>query len=96
MRVRPLCEQKKSTRTLNEMVVASQGQQGHSGEEKTLLLCREVNLSSPTSVTYLLAPWGRVLLQKLTGLQLVKKFTAFHETRRFITALTSARHLSLS
>jgi hypothetical protein len=35
-------------------------------------------------------------LKKLTGLQLVKKFPAFYETRRFITALTSARHLSLS
>ena len=31
-----------------------------------------------------------------TGLQLVKKFPAFHATRRFITALTSVRHLSLS
>ena len=33
---------------------------------------------------------------KLTGLQLVKKFPAFHGTPRFITALTSDRHLSLS
>ena len=33
---------------------------------------------------------------KLTGLQLVKKLPAFHGTRRFITALTSVRHLSLS
>ena len=41
-------------------------------------------------------PWCRVLLEKLTGLQLVKKFPAFHGTRRFITALTSVRHLSLS
>ena len=47
-------------------------------------------------LTYLLTPWCRVLLEKLTGLQLVKKFPAFHGTRRFITALTSARHLSLS
>ena len=46
--------------------------------------------------TYLLTPWSRVLLGKLTGLQLVKKFPAFYGTRRFITALTSARHLSLS
>ena len=46
--------------------------------------------------TYLLTPWCRVLLQKLTGLQLVKKFPAFHGTRRFITALTSVRHLFLS
>ena len=46
--------------------------------------------------TYLLTPWRRVLLEKLTGLQPVKKFPAFHGTRRFITALTSVRHLSLS
>ena len=45
---------------------------------------------------YLLTPWCRFLLEKLTGLQLVKKFPAFHGTRRFITALTSVRHLSLS
>ena len=47
-------------------------------------------------LTYLLTPWCRVLLEKLTGLQLVKKFPAFHGTRMFITALTSVRHLSLS
>ena len=46
--------------------------------------------------TYLLTPWCRVLLEQLTGLQLVKKFPTFHGTRRFITALTSVRHLSLS
>ena len=47
-------------------------------------------------LTCLLTPWCRVLLEKLIGLQLVKKFPAFHGTRRFITALTSFRHLSLS
>ena len=47
-------------------------------------------------LTYLLTPWCRVLLEQLTGLQLVKKFPAFHGTRRFTTALTSVRHLSLS
>ena len=47
-------------------------------------------------LTYLLTPWCRVLLEKLTGLQLVKKFPAFHGTPKFITALTSFRHLSLS
>ena len=31
-------------------------------------------------LTYLLTPWCRVLLEKLTGLQLVKKFLAFHGT----------------
>jgi len=44
----------------------------------------------------LLTPRCRVLLEKLTGLQLVKKFPPFHGTLSFITALTSVRHLSLS
>jgi len=46
--------------------------------------------------TYLFTLWCRVLLEKLTGLQRVKKFPAFHGTRRFITSLTSVRHLSLA
>ena len=45
--------------------------------------------SSSSLLTYLLTPWCRVLLEKLTGLQLVKKFPTFYGTRRFITALTS-------
>ena len=47
-------------------------------------------------LTHLITPHSRVLLEKLTGSQLVKKFPAFYGTRRFITAFTSARHLSLS
>ena len=47
-------------------------------------------------ITYLVTPWCRVLLDRLTGLQLVKKFPAFYGTRRFITTLTSLRHPSLS
>jgi len=43
----------------------------------------------------LLTPWNRVLLEKLTGSLLVKKFPAFYGTGRFITVVTSARHLSL-
>ena len=46
--------------------------------------------------TYLLTPWYKVLFEKLTGLQLVKKFPAFHGTRMFITFLTSVRQQSLS
>ena len=38
----------------------------------------------------------RVLLEKLTNLHLVKKYPAFHGTRRFITAITSVQHPSLS
>ena len=43
-------------------------------------------------LTYLLTPWRRVLLEKLTGSQLFKKFPTFYGTRRFITTFTSARH----
>ena len=47
-------------------------------------------------LTYLLTPWNRVLLEKITGFKLVKKLPTFYGNRRFITAFTSARHLSLS
>ena len=43
-----------------------------------------------------LTPWSRVLPEKLTGPQLVKKFPTFYGNRRFISAFTSARQLSLS
>jgi len=75
-----------------------------SSEQIFKLLCpvphwirRQFNLNTGFRAfvfTYLLH--GAVLLEKLTGLQLVKKFPAFHGTRSFITALTSVRHLSLS
>jgi len=40
--------------------------------------------------------WSRVLLETLTGSQLVKKFPVLSGTQRFITTFTSAHHLSLS
>jgi len=49
-----------------------------------------------TSCKLTYSPHGAVLLEQLTGLQLFKKFPAFHGTRKFITALTSVRQLSLS
>jgi hypothetical protein len=42
----------------------------------------------------IVTPWSRVLLEKLTGPQLVKKFPACYGTRRVI-AFTIARHLFL-
>jgi hypothetical protein len=45
---------------------------------------------------YLLTPCIRALFEKLTGLQLVKKFPTFYGTRRFITAFISTRQMSLS
>jgi len=43
-------------------------------------------------LTYSLTPWSRVLLEKPTVSQLVKKFAAFYGTRSYIIAFTSARH----
>jgi hypothetical protein len=40
-----------------------------------------------------LTPRSRDLLETLIGSQLVKKFLTFHGTQRFITALTSLRHM---
>ena len=45
---------------------------------------------------YLLTPPSRVLLEKLTGFQLVKKLPAYYGTWKLISAFTSARHLSLT
>jgi len=46
-------------------------------------------------LTNLLIPWNRVLLEKLTVSQIVKKFPIFNGTRKVITAFTGAHHLSL-
>jgi len=45
---------------------------------------------------YLLTPWSRALLEKLTDSAASQEIPRFFGTRRFITVLTSARHLSLS
>jgi len=59
-----------------------------------------LDLTKPSSYTYLLpsllTPCSRILLEKLTGFNPAKKFPAFYGTRMFITAFTSARHMSLS
>jgi len=47
-------------------------------------------------LNYVLNPWSRVIFEKLTGLELVKKFPAFYGTQRFINTFTSACHLFLS
>jgi hypothetical protein len=47
-------------------------------------------------VTNVCTPGSKVLLEKLTSFQLVKKFPAFYGTQRFITTFTNAHHLSLS
>jgi len=54
-----------------------------------------IKFKSSSALVILFTPQSRVLLEKLTGSQLVKKFPAFYGTRRFITTFTSAHHLSL-
>ena len=61
-----------------------------------VLVSLATGIKASTLLTYLLTVWCRVLLEKLTGLQLVKKFPAFHGTQRSIAALTNVRHVSLS
>ena len=48
------------------------------------------------SLAQSLTTWSRVFPEKLTDPKLVKKFPTFYATRRFNTAVTSSRHLSLS
>jgi hypothetical protein len=45
---------------------------------------------------YLLTPWSRVLLEKLTGSAASQEILRIFGTRRFLTVLTNASHLSLS
>ena len=47
-------------------------------------------------LTYLLTPWSRVLFEKLTGSAASQEIPRIFGTRRFLTVLTSAHHLSLS
>jgi len=42
-----------------------------------------------------LTPWSRILYEKLTVAQLVKKFPAFYGSRRFITMFKRASHWTL-
>ena len=53
-------------------------------------------LASAHLLTYLLTPWNRVLLEKLTSSAASQEIPRIFGTPRFITVLTSARHLSLS
>jgi len=60
--------------------------------------CQQITSDWTTAIWQLIFTYftERVLLEKLTCSQLVKKFPYFMETRRFISAFTSARQLSLT
>ena len=58
--------------------------------------CVMVHYLFTLSLTYLLTPYSTVLLEKLTGSAGCQQIPRIFGTRRFLTVLTSARHLSLS
>jgi len=87
-----------SKNLLNKGFNKTRRQSGRTGEDKYPLPSLWFKSCSYTSLlTYLLtySLHGAVFLKKLTGFQLVMKFPAFYGTRMFITAVTSARHLSV-
>ena len=55
-----------------------------------------VLLNNTNQPTNQLTTWSRVLPEKPTGPQLVKKFLAFYGTQKFITTFTTVHCLSLS
>ena len=61
-------------------------------DKATIRQCAAAAAATTTTTT----TCSTVLPEKLTGPQPVKKLPAFYWTRRFITAFTTARHMSLS
>jgi hypothetical protein len=71
---------------------------GLDGTPTVLMFCVLLRCSSRQALHYSILhciPWS-IVLEKLTGSQLVKKFPALYGTRIFITAFTSAPKLPLS
>ena len=62
----------------------------------TSLNTQTVSRDSRQCSDRLLTPWSRVLLEKLTGSAASQEIPRSFGTRRILTVLTSARHLSLS
>jgi hypothetical protein len=48
-------------------------------------------LTLQITITYLLTPWSRVLLEKLTGFTASQEISRIYGTQKFITIFTSAR-----
>ena len=57
---------------------------------------KAIGKTGVTGIPYLLTPWGRVLLEKLTGFAASQEIPRIYGNRKFIAVFTSARHLSLS
>ena len=70
--------------------------QGLLSEQQYSALLKNKHDNSKYLLTYLFTPLSRVLLEKLTGSAASQEMPRIFGTRKFITVLTSARHLSLS
>jgi hypothetical protein len=68
--------------------------QGNNVQDAKLQPTKPLTYLLACLLTYLLSPCSRVLLEKLTGSQLVKIFPAVYGNRKFITAFTRGHHLS--
>jgi hypothetical protein len=62
------------------------------GVQQSTMHCKRKIMLEQTN---LLTPWSRVFPKKPTRPQTVKKSSVFYGTRRFITAFTTVRHMSL-
>jgi hypothetical protein len=56
---------------------------------------REDSQFSPQMVLIVFTLYSIALLDKLTSLKLIKKYSTFYGTGKFITAFTSAHHLAI-
>ena len=83
---------------VNEEALAHVGPQQHGGRGEGYCEKCTWRRSTPTLPRWnlLLTTYSTFFLQYLTVLQLLKKFPTFYGTRKFITAFTSARQMSLS
>ena len=69
---------------------------GNTGIRNTKPVMSHIIFLDKRKFTYLLTPWSRAPLEKLTGYAASQEIPRIFGTRRFLTVLTSARHLSLS
>ena len=67
----------------------------HTKRMRHIVICYLIK-STIFGKPYLLTPWSRVRLEKLTGSAASQEIPRIFGTRKFITVLTSAHHLSLS
>jgi hypothetical protein len=76
---------------LNRRMGEPQSRSGCCGDKKKTCNCRDLTEVNVCSRLDWLTPWSRVLLEKLTVTQSVRKFPTFYGTRRFIIVFARAR-----